>query len=111
MIFRLSLAFPILAAAHSCMAGEPSYKERPWVQDVVYSVLTDRFYDGDPSNNVPAGSDPALFDQSQQDINKYHGGDLRGLEIALQNGYFRDLGVTAIWISPPVRNVWNTAFY
>ncbi|MGH8047202.1 MAG: alpha-amylase family glycosyl hydrolase, partial [Chthoniobacterales bacterium] len=80
--------------------------ERPWNQDIIYFALTDRFFDGDAANNVPAGSDPTLYDSAQTNIGKYQGGDFRGLEIALKNGYFKALGVTAIWITPPVRNVW-----
>ncbi len=84
--------------------------DRPWNHEVIYFALTDRFLDGDPANNVPAGSDPALYDAAQRDIDRYHGGDFRGLEIALAAGYFERLGVTALWITPPVRNVWNSAF-
>ena len=96
------LALTLGAAAESL--------DRPWNHDVIYFALTDRFLDGDPANDVPAGSDPALYDAAQRDINRYHGGDLRGLEIALAAGYFEKLGVTALWITPPVRNVWNSAF-
>ena len=83
---------------------------RPWTDDVIYFAMTDRFCDGDPANNVPAGSDPALYDARQQDIARYHGGDLRGLENALNAGYFNDLGVTALWITPVVRNVWRSGY-
>lgn len=38
------------------------------------------------------------------------GGDLRGLEKALQSGYFNKLGVTALWITPVVRNVWRSGY-
>lgn len=82
------------------------YKTRKWNQDVIYFLLIDRFMDGDPANNIPPGSDPELYDTSQQNLDRYHGGDLRGLELALQNNYFTDLGVTALWITPPVRNTW-----
>ena len=81
---------------------------RPWTEEVLYFALTDRFHDGDPANNVPAGSDPALYDPTQKEIGKYHGGDLRGLELAIRGGYFKELGVTALWITPPVRNVWRS---
>ena len=84
--------------------------DRPWNHDVIYFAMTDRFFDGDPANNVPPGSDPRLYDKAQTDIGLYHGGDLRGLELALSRGYFRALGVTALWITPPVRNVWNSTF-
>jgi glycosidase len=80
--------------------------ERPWKDDVIYFVMTDRFHDGDPENNIPTDSDPGLYDARQENINLYHGGDFRGLEKALKDGYFTDLGITAIWITPPVRNVW-----
>lgn len=83
---------------------------RPWNEDIIYFVMTDRFFDGDPSNNRPAGSDPALHDPEQEHIDLYHGGDFRGLELALESGYFNELGVTAIWITPPVRNVWNSSY-
>ncbi len=83
---------------------------RPWSDDVMYFMMTDRFNDGDPSNDVPAGSDPALFDPHQKDISRYLGGDLRGVEKALQAGYFNDLGITALWLTPVVRNVWRSGY-
>lgn len=76
----------------------------------MYFVMTDRFHDGDPANNTPAGCDPALHDPHQKDINRYLGGDLRGLEKALQAGYFNDLGVTALWLTPVVKNVWRSGY-
>jgi glycosidase len=79
---------------------------RPWNHEVLYSVIIDRFFDADPENNVPPGSDPELFDPQQQDPARYHGGDLRGLEVAIARGYFSELGVTALSITPPVRHVW-----
>jgi len=83
---------------------------RPWSEDVMYFVMTDRFNDADPANNTPPGCDPALYDPHQKDINRYMGGDLRGLEKALQAGYFNDLGVTALWLTPVVRNVWRSGY-
>jgi glycosidase len=103
-IFALTLV-GLTAAARS----EPA-PTRTWNEDVIYFAVTDRFFDGDPSNNVPPGSDASIFDKAQADIDKYHGGDLRGLELALQSGYFNALGVTAIWITPPVRNVWYSRY-
>jgi glycosidase len=79
---------------------------RPWNHEVLYSVIIDRFFDADPQNNIPPGSDPELFDAAQQDPARYHGGDLRGLEVAIERGYFTELGVTALCITPPVRHVW-----
>ncbi len=83
---------------------------RSWQDEVIYFMITDRFYDGDPSNNTPTGAAPNLADPKQEDINLYHGGDFRGIELALTHDYFSNLGITAIWITPPVRNVWNTSY-
>jgi alpha-amylase len=83
---------------------------RPWTDDVMYFVMTDRFHDGDPANNIPAGSDPALYDPHQKDIGRYLGGDFRGLEKAIDAGYFNDLGVTALWLTPVVLNVWRSGY-
>jgi len=87
-----------------------SVSARPWTDDVMYFVMTDRFHDGDPGNNIPPGSDPALHDPRQKDLARYFGGDLRGMEKAIQSGYFNDLGVTALWLTPVVRNVWRSGF-
>ncbi len=83
---------------------------RPWTDDVIYFAMTDRFCDGDESNNVPVNSDPALYDPSQQEISHYLGGDLRGVEKSIAAGYFNKLGVTAIWLTPVVRNVWRSGY-
>ena len=48
-------------------------------KDLVYQIITDRFYDGDPTNNVPAGFDPTLFDGTGDDLKLYQGGDWAGI--------------------------------
>jgi len=92
------------------LATVASAVARPWSDEVIYFVMTDRFHDADSDNNRPAGSDPALHDPEQRDIRRYFGGDLRGLEKALESGYFNDLGVTALWLTPVVRNVWRSGY-
>lgn len=67
--------------------------------DVIYQIVTDRFFDGDTSNN-PSGS---IFDKSN--LQKYHGGDWAGITQKLNDNYFTDMGVTALWISSPVENI------
>ncbi|WP_238601020.1 alpha-amylase family glycosyl hydrolase, partial [Streptococcus suis] len=67
--------------------------------DVIYQIITDRFYDGDSTNN-PSGE---IFDTTN--LRKYHGGDWRGIIKKIQDGYLTDLGITAIWISSPVENI------
>ena len=70
-----------------------------WRDQIIYFVMTDRFDDGDPSNNDQGAGefDPAINA-------KYSGGDLAGIERRLD--YIRGLGATAIWITPPVAHQW-----
>ena len=67
--------------------------------DVIYQIVTDRFADGDSSNN-PSGD---IFDKT--DLKKYHGGDWAGITQKINEGYFQNMGVTALWISSPVENI------
>jgi neopullulanase len=68
--------------------------------DVVYLILPDRFADGDPSNDDPARS-RGLYDRGKPRY--YHGGDLQGIIDRLP--YLKDLGITAIWMTPVYDNV------
>jgi neopullulanase len=67
--------------------------------DVIYLIMPDRFADGDPSNNEPAGA-PGSYDRANP--RAYHGGDLQGIRDHLD--YLRELGVTTIWLTPIVEN-------
>ncbi|HZS53751.1 MAG TPA: alpha-amylase family glycosyl hydrolase [Bryobacteraceae bacterium] len=63
--------------------------------DLIYLLMPDRFANGDPSNDDPAVS-KGLYDRSNP--RAYHGGDLKGILDHLP--YLKDLGVTAIWMTP-----------
>ena len=67
--------------------------------DVIYQIVTDRFKDGNKGNN-PTGD---IFNTG--DMKKYHGGDWAGITEKIKDGYFSDMGVTALWISSPVENI------
>lgn len=74
-----------------------------WDNATVYFVMTDRFYDGDPSNNNSYGR--ATVDATGKKIGTFHGGDIKGLTAKLQEGYFADLGVNVIWITAPYEQI------
>src|SRR5579871_2100319 len=65
-----------------------------WRDEVIYQVIVDRFADGDLNNDDRV--DPTA-------LARYQGGDWQGVIDHLD--YLQDLGVTALWISPVVRNV------
>lgn len=69
-----------------------------WQAQSIYQVITDRFYDGDASNNNAEGT----YDPAGHSGTSVHGGDFKGIEQKLD--YIKALGATAIWISPIVLN-------
>lgn len=69
-----------------------------WDEAVIYFLLTDRFMDGDETNNNPNGEN---YDTSHSET--YHGGDLQG--VIDQLDYLEELGINTIWITPIVDNV------
>ena len=68
---------------------------------VLYSVLIDRFFDGNTANNWKLNSPEVL------DIVDYQGGDLAGITKKISEGYFDSLGVNTLWISPITQNPWD----
>ena len=70
------------------------------LNDVIYLIMPDRFADGDPATNMPKGAAPGTYDR--QAAKAYHGGDLKGIQDHLP--YFKDLGVTTLWLNPIVDN-------
>ena len=71
-----------------------------WANATIYFLLTDRFFDGDPSNDNSYGTRPK---DGADEIGTWHGGDWKGVTAKLD--HIASLGVTAIWISPIVEQV------
>jgi glycosidase len=80
-----------------------AFRERLPQDEVIYFLLTDRYENGDPSNDRGGSSGARLvtgFDPTDKGF--YHGGDLRGLTSRLD--YIQSLGATAIWLAPIFKN-------
>jgi hypothetical protein len=69
----------------------------------VYFAMTDRFYDGTEKNNNAYGRKNP--DELGKSIGTFNGGDILGLTKKLEEGYFQDLGVNAIWITAPYEQI------
>ncbi len=71
-----------------------------WKGATVYFLLTDRFNNGDPSNDVN-------FDRTKETgvLRGFQGGDLKGVTQKIKEGYFNDLGVNAIWMTPIMEQI------
>jgi cyclomaltodextrinase len=80
---------------------EPAHPQKDrfsWNDAVVYSIMIDRFSDGDPSNTRPLNK-PELDPRAD-----FFGGDLQGILTKVQEGYFDSLHVNVLWLTPVVRN-------
>ena len=69
-----------------------------WHSSVMYFMMVDRFYDGDSTNNHTV-NDQRILSKAQ-----YYGGDIKGITQQIRSGYFDQLGVNTIWISPITQN-------
>ena len=71
-----------------------------WEGANVYFLLTDRFNNGDTSNDVN-------FDRTEQasKLRGFEGGDIKGVTQKIKDGYFNDLGINAIWMTPIVEQI------
>ncbi|HRZ49512.1 MAG TPA: alpha-amylase family glycosyl hydrolase, partial [Bacteroidales bacterium] len=65
---------------------------------IMYNVFVDRFFNGNP------GNDKHLPDSIVLPRANYFGGDLAGVLQKVEEGYFKDLGVNTLWLSPVVKN-------
>lgn len=91
---------------------------RDFREENVYFMMTDRFADGDTSNNnlygdeyMPGGASQMYdYDESKTGIlTYYHGGDFQGIINNLD--YIQEMGFTAIWITPAVKQPEGRYFY
>jgi alpha-amylase len=93
----IALAFGALANPAAAQAVSKPFS---WDNATVYFLLTDRFNNGNPANDHAYGrKDDAAT------LRGYMGGDLAGITAKIREGYFKDLGVDAIWITPPVEQI------
>ncbi|WP_373709237.1 alpha-amylase family glycosyl hydrolase [Kaistella sp.] len=92
------LGFSLLTACSSVKNSQ----EKPflWEGANVYFLLTDRFKNGDATNDLN-------FDRTEKAavLRGFEGGDLRGIIQKIDDNYFSDLGINAIWMTPVVEQI------
>ncbi len=107
---RIACIAALGCQAMAAAAGSDYYgTDEPFASEAVYFILTDRFVDGDPTNNQPeqGGANrtfnrPLAAPNGVTDNIGYLGGDFRG--ILDHANYIRDMGFTSVWITPIVDN-------
>ncbi|WP_194852231.1 alpha-amylase family glycosyl hydrolase [Nonlabens antarcticus] len=93
----------ICCSLNSCknikpISSKTSLETKPhfdWQAANVYFLLTDRFANGDTSND-----NLVKRDKETGTLRGFEGGDFAGIEQRIEDGYFTDLGVNAIWLTP-----------
>lgn len=104
-MYRLWVMIAVLSLVAGCKTSKVpgsqfSSKEFSWNSATVYFMLTDRFNNGDKSNDFvhPPSAPPAL-------LRGYMGGDVKGITQKIKEGYFDSLGVDVLWMTPLVENI------
>jgi len=101
---QILILFISLMVLSSCDSKESNtaVNNRPFVWQAanVYFLLTDRFNNGDTSNDVN-------FDRTKEagKLRGFEGGDIKGIIKKLKEGYFTKLGINAIWMTPIVEQI------
>ncbi len=91
-----------LLALLTAGVAAPALHAQDFRKQVIYQIITDRFFDGDRTNNNPPQS-PGMYDPTKTNWQAYWGGDFAGIQDKLP--YLKRMGITAIWISPSVDNI------
>lgn len=92
----------LISVLSACMVSHMSAVEKAndfdWGNATVYFVITDRFCNGDSTNDVNYGR---IVDYGSERLNAatFHGGDFKGMTRKAEEGYFRELGVDVVWMT------------
>ena len=99
LLLAAGLAAGIVVRAQAPAAVPGTFAENP----IVYFVMTDRFCNGNPANDQSYGRQREATPKA--DVGTFHGGDLKGLTLKLKEGWFKELGVNALWITAPYEQI------
>ncbi len=97
----LALVLAVIAAPARATPDTSVANKQGFNTDVIYQIVTDRLVDGNAANN-PTGS---AFSAGCTQKKLYCGGDWKGIQNKIDDGYLTGMGITAIWISQPVENI------
>ncbi len=102
---KVLVAFCVTLFALGCSQKKEVSEQKPqmpftWKAANIYFLLTDRFNNGDASNDLN-------FDRTKETatLRGFEGGDIKGITQKINEGYFTDLGINAIWMTPIVEQI------
>lgn len=82
------------------------YADFGWKDGIMYQIMTDRFLNGDSSNDID--NSQGTLAEVDDVRSQWQGGDFRGIIEKIKDGYFEDMGINALWISSPMLNSHNS---
>ena len=93
--FYLLTILMLLGLCHTAYSQATDFD---WGNATVYFVITDRFCNGDSTNDVNYGR---IVDYGSERLNAatFHGGDFKGMLKKAKEGYFSDLGIDVVWMT------------
>lgn len=101
-VIKVFFVFVNFMLIYGCQTTQVVLEERAQVDfpSTVYFLLTDRFNNGDVSNDLTLGRN-----QPTADFRGFMGGDIKGIQQKIDSDYFSSLGVDAIWMTPLVQQI------
>lgn len=100
LLIALTLVLGCKDADVNTTKSSPEQTPFVWEGANLYFLLTDRFNNGDTSNDIN-------FDRTRETamLRGFEGGDIKGITQKIKEGYFTDLGINAIWMTPIVEQI------
>lgn len=111
VIFLFAAYFLVLLSILPVNAQQEQPQPPPfsWDNATVYFLMTDRFLNGDRQNDLSYGRETDIHGNPVEGYEtkkgRFQGGDLKGITMKLNEGYFSRLGVNALWITSPLEQI------
>jgi alpha-amylase len=101
-VLLLALLAMFISSNESKAQNNEKTNKTPFVWEAanVYFLLTDRFNNGNPSNDVNYNRN-----KETGKLRGFMGGDVKGITQKIEEGYFDQLGINAIWMTPLVEQI------
>ena len=102
LILTITLVSLLISSCSSTkeIKNTPTKTPFVWEGANVYFLMTDRFLNGNPNND-----NIIKRDKPTAKLRGFEGGDIRGVIQKLEEGYFSDLGINVIWMTPVVEQI------
>lgn len=98
MNMMLKMLPPLMMIGAAVASGAKTGDNFSWNGSTIYFVITDRFHNGDTTNDVNYGR---IVDYGSERLNAatFHGGDFKGMLEKAKEGYFKELGIDVVWMT------------